>query len=83
MDSFSGKTTDKLVASITTNFSYRSNWLLKYSGDFTENFESTAQLPKRYLRAGGTTITNTWPNSSERGSCHVSNVTRKHELRTE
>ena len=37
MDSYSRNTTEKLVASNTTNFSYRSSLLMKYSGVSTEN----------------------------------------------
>ena len=43
----SRNTTEKLVASNTTNFSYRSSLLMKYSGTSTENLVNILELPKR------------------------------------
>ena len=47
MDSYSGNTTDKLVTSKTTNFSYQSRLLLKYSGVSTENLGNILEVSKQ------------------------------------
>ena len=43
---YSGKTTEKLVASNTTKLEYQSNWSVKYSRAGMEKFENTSELPR-------------------------------------
>ena len=73
MVSYSGKTTEKLVAS-TTKFSYRSSLLLKYSGVSTENLGNILELPKQKWHTEKSTINQIWLNYSGSGLCHVSNA---------
>ena len=47
LDSYSGNTTEKLVASNTTKFPNRNTLLMKYSGISTENLVNILELPKR------------------------------------
>ena len=49
MDSYSGNTTEKLVASNTTKFSYRSSLLMKYSGVSTENLGNILEFIKTII----------------------------------
>ena len=53
MNCYSGKTTEKLVASNTTKISYQSSWSMKYSGASTENLENILELPKAIIAYRG------------------------------
>ena len=46
MDRYFGKTTEKLVVLKITNFSYQSNFLMKYSGAWIENLGKIPELPR-------------------------------------
>ena len=49
MDSYSGNTSEKLVASNTTKFSYRSSLSMKYSGISRENFGKHPRITKTMI----------------------------------
>ena len=62
MDSYSGNTTEKLVASNTTKFSYRSSLLKKYSRISTENLVEILELTRRLLHTEKSIDTQIWLN---------------------
>ena len=47
MEYFSVNTIGYLVVSSTTNFQNQKNCMMKYSGAYTEDLESTPELPRQ------------------------------------
>ena len=77
---FLGKICDKRVMSKTTKSSTQSNFLMRYSGDWTENLENTQELPRQSLLTEKNNISKKWLNWSGSGSCHVNSVSEDDEL---
>ena len=77
---YSSITTEKLVVSNTTNFSYPSKKLIKYYGACMELFESNPELPSQKSLAEKSINTETWHNLLRNASCHVSVALGNHGL---